>query len=464
MHRQPLLPTRRQLLQVGGLSLLGLSLPKLLQASAPGTRGASRGPEKSCILITLLGGLSHIDSFDMKPDSPDGIRGPFKPMATAVPGTQICELLPQLARQAGRYCLIRSMTNPVTGDGHISQINAFLSGSNTRVTDLNTPLLGSVVAKCRPSQRNLPSYVWLQEGLDERTPAHFSGGFLGASHAPLRLGTTRDHPAHAGFRMTAFDPTTDLTPQRLHTRHQLLQNLEAAGVGRQTPPARSMQTFQERALDLVAGPDARRAFDLEREPTTLRDRYGRFATGQNLLLARRLVESGVRLVSVNAWMGDFPGRQPDPRTTWDMHAANGNLFANDHPMGLGYTLPRLDQALAALLDDLTQRGLLDSTLVVVAGEFGRTPKHNMYDGKGPGREHWEPCYSGLIAGAGIRGGLVYGASDKIGAFVKERPVAPADLAATIYRALGVSPETPLARPDGLAIPASKGQPILEMFA
>jgi hypothetical protein len=228
-----------------------------------------------------------------------------------------------------------------------------------------------------------------------------------------------------------------------------------------------MRRFQKRALELVTGPEARRAFDLNREPDPVRDRYGRHPLGQNLLLARRLIEAGVRLVSVNAWAGvprDGQGFIYSPSFTqgWDHHGAavqKCGIFSTGQ-FGLGLVLPRFDQALSALLEDLGDRGLLDQTLVVVVGEFGRTPKisTNPY----PGRDHWPACYSALLAGAGVRGGLVHGASDKIGAYVKDRPVSPEDFGATLFHALGIDPASRLS-PDGATRPASTGRPVLDLF-
>jgi hypothetical protein len=234
------------------------------------------------------------------------------------------------------------------------------------------------------------------------------------------------------------------------------------------PAATPLRRFRERALDLVTGPEARAAFDLGREPAKVRDRYGRHPLGQNLLLARRLIEAGVRLVSVNAWAGvprEGEGFVYSPSFTqgWDHHGAEVQkcgIFSTGQ-FGLGLVLPRFDQALSALLEDLEVRGLLDETLVVVVGEFGRTPKvaANPY----PGRDHWPACYSALLAGAGVRGGLVYGASDRIGAYVKDNPVSPEDFGATLFHALGISPETRLS-PDGATRPASAGRPVVDLFA
>ena len=220
-----------------------------------------------------------------------------------------------------------------------------------------------------------------------------------------------------------------------------------------------MRRFQQRAVDLVAGPEARRAFDLEREPVPLRDRYGRHPLGQNLLMARRLIEAGVRLVSVTAWAGTPPTEKFRNVQTWDMHGEGvglGSIFGTG-AYGLGWALPNLDQAISALLVDLEARGMLENTLVVMVGEFGRSPKIVK-----AGRDHWPACYSALLAGAGIRGGQVHGASDAQGGYVRDGPVTPERFGATLFHALGVPPETRLAA-DGFTKPASSGQPVLELF-
>jgi uncharacterized protein (DUF1501 family) len=305
----------------------------------------------------------------------------------------------------------------------------------------------------------VPPYVWLQNLAGDVQPRYLTGGFLGAAYAPLRVGTDLDNPAAPGFKVKSFDPPADVPAQRLLERQKLLASVERAG---QTPAGRepaNMTTYREKAVDLLTGPDARAAFDLDREPAKLRDRYGRHPLGQNLLLARRLIEAGTRLVSVTAWTGVPPGEKFRNVQTWDMHgngAGLGSIFGTGH-FGLGWALPRVDEAVSALLEDLSDRGLLDSTLVVMVGEFGRTPRVTK-----EGRDHWPACYTALLAGAGARGGLVYGASDRIGAYVKDSPVRPEDFGATLFHALGVPPETKLGA-DGFTRPVSAGKPVRELF-
>jgi hypothetical protein len=348
---------------------------------------------------------------------------------------------------ADRFCLVRSMTHG--NGGHDGGMHVCMTGHSSPKEQ--TPYYGSVMAKLRPATRNVPSYVWVQNLAGDVQPRYLNGGFLGSAYGPLRVGTDLDTPAAPGFRFTSFDPAKDVPAERLLRRERLLASVD--------PERGAMRHFQERAVDLVTGPEARKAFDLEQESAAVRDRYGRWPLGQNLLLARRLIEAGVRLVSVTAWTGLPPGEKFRNVQTWDMHgngAGLGSIFGTGH-FGLGWALPRLDEAVAALLDDLHQRGLLETTLVVVVGEFGRSPKVS-----GAGRDHWPACYSALLAGAGIRGGQVYGASDRVGGYVRDNPVSPENFGATLFQALGVPPETRLGA-DGFTHPASTGQPVAALF-
>lgn len=446
---------RRQLLQLGGISVLGLGLPEFLRASPGSGSLARRGSPKSCIFIVQYGGCSHIDSFDMKPDAPAELRGPFKPIHTSVPGTRICEHMPRLARIADRYCLVRSMTH--SNPGHDGGMHICMTGHSQPAE--NTPYFGSVVAKLCPATANVPPYVWLQNLAGDVQPRYLTGGFLGAAYAPLRVGTDLDNPSAPGFKVKAFDPPADVPTARLLDRQRLLERVDTA---RPTPHGReagNMSQYREKAVDLLTGPEARTAFDLDRESGRIRDRYGRHPLGQNLLMARRLIEAGTRLVSVTAWTGVPPGEKFRNVQTWDMHGNGpglGSIFGRG-AFGLGWALPRVDEAVSALLTDLEDRGLLESTLVVMVGEFGRTPRIG-----GEGRDHWPACYSALLAGAGIRGGLIYGSSDKTGAYVKDSPVRPEDFGATLFHALDVAAETKLGA-DGFTRPVSAGKPVLELF-
>lgn len=455
---QPSRLTRRGLLQVGALGALGLTLPDLLRAREQ-SGGARAAGETSCIFIYQYGGLSQIDSWDPKPGAPQEIRGPYKPIATATPGFFVGELMPRLARLSGQYAVIRSMSHTVPV--HDVANRMLLAGQ--AMPPVDAPAFGSVVSKLRPASSHVPSYVWLQKfggGSAPPDPSYLSGGLLGASHAPLVLGASHDdNPATPGFRVKVFDGADGVSPSRLDRRRRLLDQLDG-DLGR-TASGRALGAYREAAFDLLQGPKARRAFDLEQEPAGVRDRYGRHPLGQNLLLARRLIEAGVRLVSVVAWAGLAPGDKFNSLETWDMHGNAGVGIFDSGWNGLGWALPRADEAVSALLEDLHRSGRLDSTLVVLIGEFGRTPKISR-GASAIGRDHWPHCYSALLAGAGLRGGAVYGASDRHGAAVVDRPVSLEDFTATLYHALHIDPSTRLS-PDGFTRPASTGQPIRELF-
>lgn len=448
--------SRRRLLQVGGVGALGLSLPGLLEASAPRERGAASGPERSCIFIVQYGGASHIDSLDPKPHAPEDIRGPYKPIATRAQGMQLGELWPRLATLADKFAVIRSMTH--SNGGHDGGMHVAMTGHSEPAMD--TPYFGSIVARLRPATRNIPSYAWLQNLAGDVQPRYLTGGFLGPAYSPLRVGTDLDNPSAQDFRFTAFDPPSGMSAEALQSRRELLRGLNPPASDNAGGSGAAFGSFQEQAFDLVTGTEARQAFDLTREQDQVRDRYGRHPLGQNLLMARRLVEAGVRLVSVTAWCGVAEGEKFTNVQTWDMHGPVtpyiGSIFGTGS-YGLGHALPCVDQSVSALLEDLSERGLLQNTLVVMVGEFGRSPK--VYR---EGRDHWPSCYSALVAGASVRGGMVHGASDAQGAFVKDQPVLPEQFGATLFHALGIDHGTRLGL-DGFTRPASKGEPIMELF-
>lgn len=453
--------SRRQLLQVGGVSALGLALPQVLSANAAAAGRAGRG-EKSCIFIFQYGGLSQLDSWDPKPNGPQEIRGPYKPIATSVPGFQVGELMPRLAKQAHQYCVIRSMSHRVPV--HDVANRMLLAGQSQPTTD--APSFGSIVTKLKPIEAAVPPYVWLQKfggGAAPPDPSYLTGGFLGVNYAPLLVGASHDdNPATPGYRVKALDFVADMPRSRIVERRELLDSLPTnASPLAATSPARKMTSFRERAFEIITGDKARGAFDVDQEPAAMRDRYGRHPLGQNLLLARRLVEAGVRLVSVVGWTGLAPSEKFLSVETWDMHGNAGISIFDNGWNGLGFALPRADEAVSALLADLSDRGLLDSTLVVLVGEFGRTPKISK-GAKAIGRDHWPNCYSAMLAGAGIRGGAVYGASDHQAAYVQEKPVSPEDFAATLFHALDIPPETRIGL-DGFTRSASSGEVVREIF-
>jgi hypothetical protein len=439
--------SRRRLLQVGGAALLGLRLPQMLRAAHSRAGGAAPRAD-SCILVFLNGGPSHLDMWDMKPDAPKEVRGEFKPIATTVPGVQFSEHLPKLARHMHRCTLVRSMHHSVN-NAHAAAVYTGLTGHDrgeigggARPTD--HPAIGSVLGLCRPPSRSVVPYVSMpyitQEGAGGPPQPGFFGGLLGRTRDPLFV--LRD-PNAANFAMPELGLRPEVSADRLGARRRLLDHLHGGPAGR---PAQELAGFQGRAFDLLTSAATQQAFRLDREPPALRDRYGRNIYGQSVLLARRLIEAGTRVACIS-WA-------PDANATWDTHGGN---FAKLKKQ----LLPQLDAAVSSLLTDLSERGLLERTVVAVMGEFGRTPKVNA----AAGRDHWNFCYGLLLAGGGFKGGHVYGASDKIGARPSRCPVTPGDVVATIYTCLGIDPHLELTdrldRPFGLV---PWGEPIRDLLA
>lgn len=448
--------SRRQLLQAGSIAALGVTLPQLLSAEGlnQGLGGGSQA--KSCIFIYQYGGLSQLDSWDPKPHSPAEVRGPYRPISTATPGFQVGELMPRLARLSERYAVIRSMTHRESIHDRANKM--LLAGLTAPSSD--APSFGSIVTRLSPTTANVPPYVWLQKfggGAAPPDPSYLTGGKLGAGYAPMLIGETYDqHFANPEFRVSAFDPVDGLGLERIEQRWELLNRLTSERARTQSTND-ELATYQAKAFDLLHGSQSRDAFRIELEDERTRERYGRHPLGQNLLMARRLVEAGVRLVSCVAWTGLAAGEEFLSVETWDMHGNAGIGIFDEGWNGLGFALPRCDHAVATLIEDLEERGLLESTLVVLVGEFGRTPTISR-GAKAIGRDHWPNCYSAMIAGAGIRGGSVYGESDSQAAYVKSSPVTLEDFTATLLAAMGLDPRSRLA-PDGFTQPASPGEPI-----
>ncbi len=461
--------SRRQLLQMGTLSALNLGVPGLVMGSdQTNASGQAVASKKSCIFLLLCGGPSHLDSWDLKPDAPSEIRGPYNPIRSKVPGMHLSELHPKLAQASDLFTLVRSVHHPGPISNHFDAMHNLLSGQYVErvkqgVPD-GSPYIGSVVAKHLPSQRNLVSNAWLIKCVGPPVfcaPNIGSGGYLGSTYAPVFVGSATNHPAMPDFKPPGvYD---EIEPAVLDRRRKLLSNLES-GTLREHPVGKDWDELREMAFDGMTRPEGRQAFELDREPRSVREHYGMHPLGQNLLLARRMVEAGVRFVTVNGWTGAAPGPvKGPPSSSWDMHGGHmgmGNAFGAGS-YGMGWCLPRLDEALSALLTDLKDRGLLDDTLVVAMGEFGRSPKIQT---KGPpGRVHWPQCFSAILAGGGIAGGAVYGESDKIGAVPKSDPVTPQDIHATVLHALGV-PLFDNTLNSGLSRPQfSTGKPVKELF-
>jgi hypothetical protein len=445
---------RREWMRVGGLGAVGLMLPDLLRREAVAeTTGKSFGRAKSCILCFMFGGQPHQDLYDLKPNAPVGVRGEFEPIQSSVPGTYLGELIPQTAKLAHCFSLIRSVTHP--DSTHTIAMHSMMTGHRHRRPATNPmnapddfPCFGAVIQKLRPSQGVLPSGISLNAPGNEIPLGHifpgYFAGFLGSNYDPLFV---TDDPAKPGFK--PVQTMTSEAPHRAASRQHLLDELDEFRRDFDfVDSIRSADLFQRRAMSLLSSPEASRAFALEQEPASTRERYGNSSFGQGCLLARRLIEAGVRLVTVN-WARDY---QPKIADHWDTHADHFRLTRDR-------LSPAFDAGLSGLLEDLQQRGLLDETLVVVMGEFGRTPQIN----KNAGRDHWPGCNSVLLAGGGIRGGLVHGASDSLAAYPSRDPVGPEDLAATIYHALGIPIHTEVIDHAGRPMFLSTGKPLLPLM-
>jgi hypothetical protein len=466
MHNYEL--NRRQALVAAGMGAMSLNMPgSVMGSDSLNASGNAVAAEKSCIFVLLCGGPSHVDTWDMKPDAPTTIRGPYKPISTKVPGMRINEMHTQLAKVTDQFTLINSMTHPGGISNHFDAMHNLLSGQSEGrvqqgVSD-DRPYLGSFVAKHNPSKRNIVSNAWLIKCVGPPVfcaPNIAIGGYLGSAYAPVFVGSAKNHPAMDDFTPPPIYELGDA--DRLAQRRKLLSSMESKVLSKDAAGT-DWTDLREKAYDAMTRPEGREAFNLNREPTKIRDQYGRHPLGQNLLLARRMVEAGVRFVTVNGWTGQAAHETSGPpSSSWDMHGGNmgmGNAFG-DGSYGMGFCLPRLDQALAALLSDLKERGMMENTLVVVTGEFGRTPK--VLTQEPPGRQHWPKCFSAIMAGAGIAGGQVYGKSNKHGEYPTSNPVRPEELAATIYHALDI----PLNEPQnntGISRPITTGKPIMELF-
>ena len=429
---------RRSALRVGSLGLFGLGLPSLLRAEPP---AHPRPRAKACIVLFQWGGPAQQDTWDMKPDAPDVYRGEFKPIPTTVPGLQITEHLPRLAKRARDLCLIRSMTHPDVN--HLTATHHLLTGKQAPAGQLSDdwPNYGAVLAKLGRGRGPLPPYVSMMPVVPDGAPrfveqSHGQGaGWLGPLYNPMRIDADASKP---DYRVGDLAPHTDMTPTRLDDRGRLLQALDrTARTSAVDPELEAMGGHYQRAFALLSAPKVTEAFDLTREPIQTRERYGMNRHGQSVLQARRLVEAGVPLVTV-FWPNDGI---TNVSVYWDTHSRNFiDLKTRLCPVS--------DRATAALLDDLKDRGMLDETLVVWTGEMGRTPKvgQAVVGGAGAGkdgRDHWGKVFTTVLAGGGVAGGAVYGASDRFAAEPSVNPVTPADLAATIYTLLGVDPRTEL---------------------
>jgi hypothetical protein len=468
--------TRRELLHAGGLSLLGLHLADLpalraTQAATPSARARSFGKAKSCILLYLYGAPSQLETFDLKPEAPLDVRGDFKPRATSVTGLSICEHLPRTAEVMRHTALIRSMTHPY----NIHSAAYALTGTPT--TDIpmelnprdvrHWPFFGSVLEylqsqKKGAGRRDMPFSVGLPYRFSAYSPFKRGGpygGFLGSGYDPLwgnLVATATRGDPYRGIELPckvqlAQPGTPELTLDRLSRRRSLLEQLDHHQRGlAASAEGRGFDRQQQMAFDLITSPRMRRALDLDREPIAVRERYGKTLFGQGVLAARRLVEHGVKLATV------FWDEYQEANSAWDTHV-------QQYPRLKDELLPGFDAAYPTLIVDLLERGLLEETLVVCMSEHGRTPKLNK--AAGGGREHWSWAYPCLLAGAGLKRGVVLGATDKIAGFPKDRPVSPKDVLCTIYHLLGVDPRTQILAREGRPVPlVPEGKVLTELLA
>ena len=477
MHRRHALhlptPNRRQLLRAGSLSLFGLSLDHLLRGAAAGqaaeasadgssTRLPSFGRAKRCILLFMWGGPAHQDTWDLKPNAPAEIRGEFRPISTRVPGIQICEHLPLLAERTDKLAIVRSMSH---GDvDHLTATHYLLTGqAPPKMTELrgDWPGFGAVLSKLGRGRGPLPPFVSLRPKLENDVPRFVeqshgqTAGWLGAAYDPLSIDA---NPAAASYHVANFDLPPEVSLERLDGAAGTVGRREpAAGRREQAAGYDTMDRHVRRAFDILHTASVKSAFDLAAEPPAMRERYGLNPHGQSVLQARRLVEAGVPLVTV-FWPSDGT---KNVSVYWDTH--NRNFV--DLKTRL---MPPADRAFSALLDDLAERGLLDDTLVVWTGEFGRTPKvgqRNSDAGAGrDGRDHWPGCFTTVLAGGGIRGGQVYGSSDRHAAYPASQRVAPVDMTATIYHLLGVPSDLVLDDPQGRPLVVCPGTPVRELMS
>ncbi len=449
--------TRRGSLQVAGAGVLGTVLPGSLRAESSASSASQAAPRiKSVILVLCSGGPSQLDTVDMKPQAPAEIRGEFSPIDTVLPGVQVCEHLPRLAKTLDRWTILRTLVHKEYN--HLLATHVALTGRPTPVprggSDLDRqqsrfdfPNVASCLDYVRPRNDGIPSGVSLPNYFIEGPltwPGQYAG-FIGAKHDPWQINQDPNDP---NFRVEALSLPQEISNGRMISRRQLVDTLtaieERAGGGR----VKSFSDQQEVAFSLLTSARVTKAFDIKSEPAEVRDRYGRNKFGQSLLLSRRLVEAGVPVIQ--AAMGIVQ--------TWDTHVDNWGRLKKT-------LLPQLDQGLQALLDDLQAAGRLEETMVIVMGEFGRTPKISTLAGQSvAGRDHWPNVYSALFAGGGVRGGQVIGVSDSIAAYPITREWTPADVLTTVFDALGVSQEAEIVDPLGRPNRLCNGEVITPLFS
>ncbi len=447
--------SRREILRIGGSALLGAglgtSVARLANAEGPAATDTSFGQAKACIILFLLGGPPQHSTWDPKPDTPPEIRGEFAPIATRVPGLSICELWPNMARVADKVCLLRAMS---TGDySHASSGYYMLTGCPHQPKNIesgkagppnDSPSLASLIGRLGSTQTGLPPALALPERIYNDGGQVWSGqdgGFLGRAYDPWLL-NARMTPE--GYQIREIALPDDLGPDRLDRRRNLLQaSHHDLGALDSDPAARLLHGYRQQAFELLQSMQARRAFRVDLEPEAVRERYGKTPFGQSVHLARRLVEAGARVVQVNWQRAEY---EPPGSPCWDSHRREADKLKN-------VLVPPTDQAFATLLADLEERGLLKDTVVLCTGEFGRSPRFEQDGGRG----HWGGVFSAVLAGGGIKGGQVYGSSDRIGGYPRDGLVRPEDLSATLLHCMGHDPATEIRDPLGRPFPLSRGE-------
>ena len=443
--------TRRCFLEAGAAGMAGLSLPASLALEAAGAVDDRKAEIRNCITIFLVGSPGHLDTWDMKPEAPAEIRGKFRPIDTNVPGIQICEHFPLMARMMDKVALIRSLHHK-TGATHENGQRWMMTGHDFNADSMK-PHSGSIISRVFGNKGTLPASVVLpgKIGNTGAGPLHGqTAAYLGSAHEPFVLSSD---PARSDFKVADLTPPAGQTELRINGRRQLLQQLDDLQRKAETNTSLGRDTAYARAFNLLTSPEAKQAFDLAQEPDTLRDRYGRNTLGQSCLMARRLVERGCRHVTVNHFDTVFG------ISCWDMHADGGSLN-NTYADYERLLCPQFDLAFTALLEDLGQRGLLDDTVVCVLSEMGRTPGIN---GRG-GRDHHPNAWTNFLCGGSIKGGQVIGSTDKTGARPQNNPIEPPQILASIYHAMGIDLETTMMPgPGSRPIRLVEAEPIMQLF-
>ena len=442
---------RRSFLQAGAAGVGALTLPNMLALQEAGAVEFSKEKIKNCITIFMVGSPGHLDTFDMKPEAPADIRGKFKPIKTNVPGADICEHFPRMARMMDKVAMIRSLYHN-TGASHSNGSRWMMTGRDA-TGDNQQPHVGSVVARVFGPKSNLPVSIILPGKIGNTGGPSINGQesrYLGSGYQPFFLNSD---PARSNFKVANLVPPEGQTEFRINSRRNVLKEIDKIQRRTETDSTQQRDSAYSRAFNLLTSPEAKASFDLSKEDGKLRDRYGRNTLGQSCLMARRLIERGTRYVTINHFDTVFN------IACWDMHA-NGSSLDNTYKEYEYLLCPQLDQAFTGLIEDLEQRGLLQDTVVAVLSEFGRTPKLN---GRG-GRDHYPPAWTNFLCGGNIKGGQVIGSTDKIGAAPHDYPLLPDRVVASVYHGMGIDLETTMIPgPGSRPIRLIEAEPIPQLF-